>query len=411
MGSDLRLMLLLVLCSVFITCVIGPSGNFPTNDDWLYAAAVKSLVVSGRFSIPGSNAFDFVPIYSGAFLCGFVGFSFEVLRWLTVVFHCAGILGLYSVLREMTIKPWTAAFLTSVYAFNPFMINLSLSFMSDVPALSFSNWAFFFSVRAVKNRELPSFILADIIWTLAMSVRQSSIIFLPATLIMGILLLKGRRQKLVLLASVLIPIVVYYLLQCWLINASTADKTTYFQFVNLLTASVLSFCNLPILDVLAKGACYIGLFLFPITVPLLMVLIRGGSFLSAAVIFLIAVIFCIPLINAQAHGSFMPYSLNLFMPPILGSYCIVGSVGVWKEQHLQTFTYFCDLAVFALVSCLLGGAWSFLRSVGRIGDRIQEKRSRGDSNRVKFLEEVLDKESLRLTIYLILSAIFATGGL
>lgn len=394
-GSYWLLLLFALTCCLLL--IAGPSGNFPVNDDWLYVRGVQSIVETGKFSIPASNAFDFIPVYLGAFVCKLFGFSYETLRYTSIGFHLFGITGLYMALKELKLSSRDSALLSAVYALNPFMINLSLSYMTDVPALAFANWAINAGVKAAKNKGLPAFLLALLALIAAMSVRQTSLVLLPPLIAAGLLSIPSIKQKLgFLLASITLPAVSFVLLQRWLLEASTVNSSGYGKFSQLILDSALSFSPTFIWEMLAKGACYMGLFLFPVTLVLanakhkkLMCTALAATVLFAA----------IPLANMQLHGAFMPYSLNLFMPPILGSYCVLGGADVWRPEHLKKFSYFSDMA--ALFCCF---ALTYSLLLIAFFSNKEDNASSGKISRTALLKSAPN-------LYLFLTFVCVTGGL
>ena len=354
---DLPVLVFLLGATLCLFIVAGPAGNFPVNDDWIYANAIKSIVTTGEFRIAGSNAFDFLPICCGSIVCGIAGFSYDALRCTSICFQLIGIAGIFYALKECKLKSLDAAILSSVYAFSPFLLNLSLSFMTDVPALALSNWTIFLTLAALNRRSLPHFLAAMLALTAAMSVRQTSLVLLPALLIAGLITLPTNKNRLCFLASMILPASSLVFLQKWLASASTAPGG-HQEYTQLLVTALTNSNVLNVLEVLSKSCCYWGLFLAPITVPLFFLVMRKGDRTLLAVSALASFAVLAVLINLQRLGSVMPYCLNLFYPPLLGSYGIVGGASGWKIAHLQTFTYVSSAAAFILVFvlpfCFLG---------------------------------------------------------
>src|SRR5437868_2748320 len=83
--SDLVPMAFLGALWMTMTAFVAPSGDFPLNDDWIYALGVKSILETGRFELPiESVANVFVQAYWGATFCLPFGFSFTALRFSTL---------------------------------------------------------------------------------------------------------------------------------------------------------------------------------------------------------------------------------------------------------------------------------------------------------------------------------------
>ena len=70
--------------------LVPPAGDFPLNDDWIYAQAVQGILEDGHFSgHPYSTALLGVQAYWGALFCAVFGFCFVVLRCSTLLLWLA----------------------------------------------------------------------------------------------------------------------------------------------------------------------------------------------------------------------------------------------------------------------------------------------------------------------------------
>jgi hypothetical protein len=348
--------LLILLVATLLVCLIAsPAGNFPVNDDRIYAECVKDLAEKGIFSIEVSNSFDFIPIVSAALAAKVFGFSYELLRFVTIAFHLLGIGGLYLALRQMKLKDMDSAILSSVYALNPFMINLSLSFMSDVPALAFQNWCLYAIISAYSKEKLRYFVAAIIFLSAAAATRQTCLVLLPVIIILAWQTLRKTSDKVLIISSVLIPFLTWLSLHSFMMEVQRSIAS-YSDYSNLMLNSVGVFSSLATsLEFIAKGACYFGLFFFPISLVLFPLALLKKTQARIGALIAALVLSAIPLAYMQIKGAFMPYSLNLFIPPILGSYTLIGGTPIWSYEHLKQFTYFCDFAAIA---------WIFVMSFG-----------------------------------------------
>lgn len=341
--SDSYSIVILVVLTVGIMFLSQPFGNFPTNDDWLYAEAVRSCVQSGQLCIPGSNAFDFIPIYLGIFVCHITTFSHEVLRSCTAIFHLVGILGLYFTLRTLALSPSSSTLFSSVYAFNPLLLNLSLSFMTDVPALSVMNWSLFGLVKGAQTRESKFFLLSTLMMTFAMSVRQSALILWPALLICAIVSLRTKDRFFFLFFQA-IPILAFFCLQSWLADHLQIElgqaSYSHTVFSSLLNADLYG----KVSSMLAVSMIYVGLFVLPISISLCAGIFRRRNALFICLASLGTILITlVPLLSKLVKSQLMPYSANLFFPPMVGTYCLVGGTTKWSLKHLAEFTVFCDV--------------------------------------------------------------------
>ncbi len=350
--------LILLLAVIIVICLIaGINGNFPINDDMLYAESVRHIVEQGKFFSYGSNAFDFIPIQMASLICTALGFSYNYLRVLTICFHIFGSLGLYLGLREINLSKKASVFMTALYTCNPFCINLALTFMTDIPALALNNWLFYLSVKAIKKQTLSTWLLALCSFLAAISIRQTALLFIVPLLTSICFSQMSKVKKIFLLIlSLFSTIIVYSLLNQWLISGSECSSV-YTNFQSVLFQQLFGIVEKPIgfflqlINTFAKGLCYSSLMLAPLIVVLsIKILSNSRKYVSIIMISMLLSILCVGLplaINIFVKHQYMPYSLNLFMPPFLGAYQIIGGFFSWQEKHLFTLTIISG--VFALI--------------------------------------------------------------
>ncbi len=133
--------------------VLPPGGEFPLNDDWIYAKTVEHLLLTGQYQAhPYLNATLVVQAFWGALFCKMFGFSFTVLRVSTLVLagvnawaiaRCGLMIGLS--------RPLALACAVTV-ATSPLVLQLSYSFMTDVPFLTFSSLSGLCFLGALRQR-------------------------------------------------------------------------------------------------------------------------------------------------------------------------------------------------------------------------------------------------------------------
>lgn len=124
------------IVSAFAAAValIGVGGDFPLGDDWAYAWAVRSVCEQGRLDfLPWTGASVIAQVGWGAAACKIFGFDFAVLRATTLVASLVGVLASWSLARRCGAGPGTALLVAAAVGFNPVWLNLSFTFMTDVP--------------------------------------------------------------------------------------------------------------------------------------------------------------------------------------------------------------------------------------------------------------------------------------
>jgi 4-amino-4-deoxy-L-arabinose transferase-like glycosyltransferase len=134
-----------------LVILVPPVGEFPIDDDWVYASVVKSLLETGQLEIPIWAATSIVlQAYWGALFTQIFGFSHIALRMSTLVLALAGVMGCYVLLREL-LGARRALVGALLLLFNPLYVFLSYSFMTDVPYLSLQLWALVCYVLALRG--------------------------------------------------------------------------------------------------------------------------------------------------------------------------------------------------------------------------------------------------------------------
>lgn len=150
--KDILCGLLLAAVILLMRALIHPVGEFPLNDDWSYARAVKSWVETGHLRFTGWTSVPLIAQVAWARLfCLPDGFSFAALRWSTTVLAMAAVWGLFVLLRGAGRSRSFAMAGALTLAVNPLFVNLIHTFMTDVPFLAACIWAMVGFVRALSD--------------------------------------------------------------------------------------------------------------------------------------------------------------------------------------------------------------------------------------------------------------------
>ena len=148
----LRDMLLLASIWVASLFVVNPLGDFPLNDDWSFGLAVKHLLQTGDFRPTGFTSMPLVTqTLWGALFCLPGGFSFNALRFSTLVLSLCSLLVVYLLVRRVHPSRLLAAIAALTVAFNPIYFALSNTFMTDVPFTALLLAAAFFFSRCLQS--------------------------------------------------------------------------------------------------------------------------------------------------------------------------------------------------------------------------------------------------------------------
>ena len=167
----------LLLLALLTVLLVSPAGDFPLNDDWIYAQAVQGILEDGHFSgHPYSTALLVVQAYWGALFCSVFGFSFVVLRCSTLVLWLAGAWAAARCGKECGLSRGPALLAGVVVLANPLVINLSYTFMTDVPFLALSAFSGLFFLRALREPKWQWVALGSAIAAAAFFVRQFAVL-------------------------------------------------------------------------------------------------------------------------------------------------------------------------------------------------------------------------------------------
>jgi len=108
--------------------LVNPIGEFPLNDNWVYALGVQSILQTGRFELPGlvpSGPNVFAQAYWGTLFGLPLGFSFTALRFSTLALGGVGVIALYLLLREVGGSRWIALLGGFTLTANPLYFGLA----------------------------------------------------------------------------------------------------------------------------------------------------------------------------------------------------------------------------------------------------------------------------------------------
>ena len=101
-----------------------------------------------------------------------MGFSFTALRFSTLTLGLVGIVGQYGLLRHLGADRRIATFGAALLAFNPFYMNLSYTFMTDIPFLALMIASMLLLIRGVDFDRNGEIIAGLLLAAMAMFIRQ-----------------------------------------------------------------------------------------------------------------------------------------------------------------------------------------------------------------------------------------------
>jgi 4-amino-4-deoxy-L-arabinose transferase-like glycosyltransferase len=211
-----RLPLLIILgCFIFSGFLVSPLRNVPLIDDWTYVWSVENLIKTGHLAVPDWNGhYPILQTLLGSLVSLLFGFSFGVLRVLTVSLAIVGCMALYLTLRELELDRERSLLGALTLAVNPVFFCLSFSFMTDVPFLSMMTIALLFYVAGTRRESQALLWLGGLFAVAAFLSRQIGFI-IPLVLVPCLVQREtgqpGWRKKLMPLAASLSVIGILWL--------------------------------------------------------------------------------------------------------------------------------------------------------------------------------------------------------
>jgi len=294
-----------------------PLGEFPLNDDWVYALAVRSIVETRRYALPSpATANVFAQAYWGALFCLPFGFSFTALRVSTCVLGMAGVLTLYLLLRELGGERRLAAIGALTLAVNPLYLCLSTSFMTDVPFTALVTASLWLYVRGVKRGSAASIGGAFAVAFAAILVRQFALM-LPLAFGVAHLLRKGPGLRSLAIAALplLLGAALHVGYERWVV--STGRTPLVFSPVSSLRPASFVLFGLASLQMTVRALPYIGLFVTPFAACFVLARRAPIAGLRALTVWLGSMGLGVVLL-LLLRGAVLPVIGNILLPSGLG---------------------------------------------------------------------------------------------
>lgn len=387
--------------------IVHPTGNFPLNDDWVYALSVKSIIQTGHFRLlDWSQAIAVVHAYWGALFCWMLGFSFDTLRLSTLVLGLGGVLATYFLFRQLNIKPSFALMGAAIISVNPIYFCLSNSFMTDVPFYFLSVTSLGFMVRGFRNQSDLWLALGLSIGFIAILTRQFGFV-LPLGFGAAYLWNKPRCLKTTIIAvtPLILQLTMYIWIQHWVsihTDGSYGQQSNFLRNIHwrLREYKLGLFINPKQFMVLA----YSGLFVLPLMLLNFYADIKRAT-LQQRYIIVAKLLFIIALLGVminQSKNQLMPFSGNVL------AYYGVGPLTLRDtfilHENLPSYTEILQI-VWISVSCftVLGCALVLEKGL-RVGTEAWRKVRHGEKYYISHSAVLL---SVSLAAYIALITIAA----
>jgi Dolichyl-phosphate-mannose-protein mannosyltransferase len=160
-----------ILCSAaLLLClaIANPFVNSAFNDDWSFSHVALKLAATGHFQYNGWGAptIVFQSAWAAMFI-RFFGFSFNILRAVTLPFSVGFVCLTYFLSRSVGLRRKFAAFAALAVAVSPLFLPLSASFMTESYACFFTLLCLYAAIRSGQSGSRPSALIW--LWILAIS--------------------------------------------------------------------------------------------------------------------------------------------------------------------------------------------------------------------------------------------------
>ncbi len=302
-------------CAVTVVVLVGPGGDFPLSDDWSYAHTTKQLCEDGVLEfLPWTGASLVFQAAYGALVCKLTGFSFEALRYSTLALALVAVVCFGVLLGQLGVRGKAAALAMVLFGLNPLFVNLSFTFMTDLPFTALALGAGCLYVRGLHRQSSMVLMTAALLCAASLLVRQHGIFVAAAAALTALVVYKDRpwpaRLKLAA-ASGALPAIVFVLFNLWLFGRHGAPAGLENKVAELGAASFLELANSAF-----RGIEYLGLLLFPLAVALAGTAGRRERSHATVAIFVLG---ATALFLYLREGALMPYLTNLIYDLGLGA--------------------------------------------------------------------------------------------
>jgi hypothetical protein len=298
---------------------VGPSGDFPLNDDWAYAFATRTLLATGTWQ---PTTWPAMPHISNALwaapICAASTCSFDDLR-LTTLLASLVLLSATFFLLSLT-KRESAVLLVAMVlvTFNPIAYALSFTFMTDILFSALITISALLYIISLKRDSVLLVVFGTIVALAATLSRQLGLCVPLAYFVVRLMTAKSGQKLIPALVPLLLCTVSLVLLDGWLwLIDRTPAHSAEIGMVSILTSPISAMLRvwLNLVTVLL----YAGLFCLPLlllTRPPAVTEVPSSlrrlpfSIAAGAVVLII--------IGVVARRQIMPFGRNILIPQGIG---------------------------------------------------------------------------------------------
>ncbi|MBM3331244.1 hypothetical protein FJY68_05240 [candidate division WOR-3 bacterium] len=227
----------LVLSCLFVAVVVltNPLGDFPLNDDWSYGQAVRNLVSNHEYRLANWTSMPLLTqVLWGALFTVPAGFSFTALRVSTLFLSLAALLLLLLLSLTEGERPLPALLAPLLLLFSPVFLNLSHTFMTDIPFIALTLGSILLLSRGADRENRFLLGLGMCVAIMATLLRQTGMLIPVAFGISS--LCRGRATAREVMLSVglsLLTIVAYVVYTLWLARTGRLPTGYFAQWTQI----------------------------------------------------------------------------------------------------------------------------------------------------------------------------------
>jgi hypothetical protein len=305
--------------------LINPIGEFCLNDDWAYAKAVNTFVKTSELKFSFWQAIPGIPlIFTGIFFSKLFGFSFTLLRFISIACVLISTILLDVNLKRLAVSTTNRLLVLVLFVFNPLTISLGNSFMPDVFQLMLGMFTFHFMILYSRNRKGYQLILF-IVCSLLLSLNRQTGIIIPLLFFTIVMIREKRNTK-----NIGLGIMPFLITALGLFIFEYSAKTILPQNYNLQLNNILATLLYPNLNSLKTIGYYfitsticLGLFSLPLTISSIKQnyeLLKKSLFSKLILTMYLALI----IVKLLYSGNIFPFVGNMFYHLGIGPVILTG---------------------------------------------------------------------------------------
>ncbi len=203
--------LLIALAFALVVLLVDPRGDMPLNDDWNFALATWEFADTGELRFARLTGMSLrTQVLWGALWTRAFGASFEVLRASTLTLALGTLLLLYNLLARFGVGRSIRFLATFALLFHPIFFWSSFTFMTHIPFLFLTVFAFWFYSAGVTEDRSWMVGLGSLAVVASFFIRQTGV----ATALAAVVAIwfAGRQRRAMHLGLALAPIVLFVVL-------------------------------------------------------------------------------------------------------------------------------------------------------------------------------------------------------